>query len=247
MLRSPSGQPWSVCYSSPPSEPPPGSCLGGWMRRACVLLAAAMAMLAAASTHLRADRAPSPSAPQQVTSPRAVTPPSASSTDGAALVQQYCVTCHNSRTKTGGLVLENLDPSNTSANADLWEKVARKVRGGMMPPQGMPRPDESTLGNFVAHLETSLDAQALRSPNPGHKPLTRLNRTEYGNAIRDLLDLQVDVADLLPPDDESNGFDNIAGVLKVSPSLLEQYLAAARQISGLAVGTDTRLSQWIYH
>jgi hypothetical protein len=209
-------------------------------------MAAAFAMLAAASSNLEADRDPIQSSPPPIATPRTATPAPASSTDDSALVQKYCVTCHNARARTGGLVLENLDPANTSANAETWEKVARKVRGGMMPPQGMPRPDEPTLAGFVAHLETSLDAQASRSPNPGHKPLTRLNRTEYGNSIRDLLDLQIDVADLLPPDDESNGFDNIAGVLKVSPSLLEQYLGAARQISGLAIGTDTRLNQWIY-
>jgi hypothetical protein len=111
----------------------------------------------------------------------------------------------------------------------------------MMPPQGMPRPDADTIEAFATALETSLDQQAIRQPNPGHKPVHRLNRTEYGNAIRDILDLNVDVAELLPPDDESNGFDNIAGVLRISPSLLEQYLAASRKISALAVGTDKDL------
>jgi hypothetical protein len=155
-----------------------------------------------------------------------------------ALVQKYCVTCHNARAKTGGLSLEGLSPADVSAHADVWETVARKLRGGMMPPQGMPRPDEATLESFAEALETSLEAQARLQPDPGFKPVHRLNRTEYGNAIRDLLHLQVNVADLLPADDESNGFDNQAGVLRVSPSLLEQYLAAARKISSLAVGSD---------
>ena len=107
-----------------------------------------------------------------------------------------------------------------------------------MPPQGMPRPDAATLGAFVASLEGTLDRQASAAVTPGHKPPHRLNRTEYGNAIRDLLDLNVDASNLLPADDESFGFDNIAGVLRISPSLLEQYLGAARKVSGLAVGTD---------
>jgi hypothetical protein len=203
-------------------------------------------MLCAASSGVRADRAPSRSLRFQAPSAQAQQPASASSPAPRELVQKYCVTCHNERVKTGGLVLEGMDPSDTAAHAEVWEKVARKVRGGMMPPQGMPRPDVATLDGFVTRLETSLDEQAVRRPNPGHKPIHRLNRTEYGNAVRDLLDLQVDVAELLPPDDESDGFDNIAGVLKVSPSLLEQYLSAARQISNLALGTDKTLAQWIY-
>jgi len=116
-----------------------------------------------------------------------------------------------------------------------------KLRGGMMPPQGMPRPDPATLEAFAATIEKTIDDRALRSPDPGHKPVHRLNRTEYGNAVRDLLDLDIDVTGLLPADDESHGFDNIAGVLRISPSLLEQYLAAARTISSLAVGTETDL------
>ncbi len=110
-----------------------------------------------------------------------------------------------------------------------------------MPPQGMPRPDETTLDAFATALEGTLESQARQHPDPGFKAVHRLNRTEYGNAVRDLLSLEVNVADLLPADDESNGFDNQAGVLRVSPSLLEQYLAAARRISSLAVGTDKDL------
>ena len=159
----------------------------------------------------------------------------------AALVQKYCVTCHNARAKTGGLALDGLSPADAGAHAEIWEKVARKIRGGMMPPQGMPRPDETTLDAFATALEGTLESQARQHPDPGFKAVHRLNRTEYGNAVRDLLSLEVNVADLLPADDESNGFDNQAGVLRVSPSLLEQYLAAARRISSLAVGTDKDL------
>jgi mono/diheme cytochrome c family protein len=160
------------------------------------------------------------------------------------LVQKYCITCHNQRLKTGGLTLESLDVERPAAHAETWEKVIRKVRGGMMPPQGMPRPDAATLDGFVAHLETSLDRAAAGHPNAGpstalsasRPALHRLNRTEYGNAVRDLLDLEFDAAALLPPDDESEGFDNIAGVLKISPSLLEQYVSASRTIAAMAVG-----------
>jgi len=158
-----------------------------------------------------------------------------------ALLTQYCVTCHNERARVGGLVLDKMDPARLGAGAepwekDTWEKVVRKLRGGMMPPQGMPRPDQATLDRFASSLEAALARDAMASPNPGRASLHRLNRTEYANAIRDLLDLEVDVTALLPADDESYGFDNIADVLKVSPSLLEQYLAASYKVSSLAVG-----------
>jgi len=163
-----------------------------------------------------------------------------------SLTQQYCQTCHNNRLKTGGLTLEGLSPADAAAHPEIWEKVVLKLRGGMMPPQGMPRPDQPTLERFTVNLEQTLNRAALAAPDPGHKPVHRLNRTEYGNAIRDLLDLDVDVADLLPADDESHGFDNIAGVLRVSPSLLEQYLAAARQIASLAIGSDRDVVRLAY-
>ena len=184
-----------------------------------------------AAIGLRASAVPAPQAPQARQAPQA--PPHRD------LVEKYCVTCHSERLKTGGLVLEGVDAGRPAARADTWEKVIRKVRGGMMPPQGMPRPDAATLDAFVAHLETSLDRAAADHPNPGKPFLHRLNRTEYGNAVRDLLDLEIDVAALLPPDDESEGFDNIAGVLKISPSLLEQYVSASRTIAALAVGSPT--------
>ncbi len=152
------------------------------------------------------------------------------------LVNRYCVTCHNQKLKTGGLMLDRMDLDHVSDSAETWEKVIRKLRGGMMPPQGMPRPDRASVEGFIGYLETSIDRAAAAKPNPGRDPLHRLNRTEYANAIRDLLDLKVEVNDLLPADDEANGFDNIADVLKVSPSLLEQYLSASRQIAALAVG-----------
>jgi cytochrome c5 len=152
------------------------------------------------------------------------------------LLDQYCVVCHNQKLKTAGLMLDKMDVEQVSQGAETWEKVIRKLRGGMMPPQGMPRPDKTALDGFISFLETSLDRAAAGHPNPGRDPLHRLNRSEYANAIRDLLALDIDVNALLPADDEANGFDNIADVLKVSPSLLEQYLTASREISSLAVG-----------
>jgi hypothetical protein len=208
------------------------------MRRA-VIFFCACGVVALASLSLRAGQ---PAARPQVPQPAArVTPQS-----DQALVTQYCVTCHNARALTGGLSLEGLDPAAAASHSDVWEKVIMKLRGGMMPPVGMPRPDKATLQTFVTSLETRIDRQALTSPDPGHKPIHRLNRTEYRNAVRDLLHLDVDVMDLLPADDESHGFDNIAGVLRVSSSLLEQYLTAARRVSSLAVGTDTEVVRQAY-
>ena len=153
-----------------------------------------------------------------------------------ALINQYCVSCHNERAKVAGLMLDKMDIDHPGEHAEVWEKVVRKLRGGMMPPQGMPRPDQASIDGLMSWLQTSLDQAQAAHPEPGRAPLHRLNRTEYANAIRDLLGLKVDVSDLLPADDESNGFDNIAEVLRVSPSLLEAYLSASREVSSLAVG-----------
>ena len=152
-----------------------------------------------------------------------------------AFVDKYCITCHSDRAKTGGLSLQQITLDNADAT-ETWEKVSRKLRAGMMPPLGAPRPDQPAIDGFVSFLETSIDRAALSKPNPGRSPLHRLNRAEYANAIRDLLALDIDAGALLPADDEANGFDNIADVLKVSPSLLEQYLTASRKIASLAVG-----------
>jgi mono/diheme cytochrome c family protein len=153
-----------------------------------------------------------------------------------ALMNQYCVTCHNQKLKTGGLELDQLDLAHASADAEAWEKVVRKVRAGMMPPAGAPRPSRLALDGFAAAVENSLDQAAAANPNPGRAPLHRMNRAEYANAIRDLLAVDVDPTTLLPADDSSNGFDNIADVLGVSPALLERYVTAAAKISRLSVG-----------
>jgi hypothetical protein len=153
-----------------------------------------------------------------------------------ATLDQYCVTCHNQRLKTGGLALDALDVGHVSANAETWEKVVRKLRLGVMPPQSARRPDAATYDGLIAWLEDQLDSTAATHPHPGRPVLHRLNRAEYANAVRDLLGLDVDVSSLLPPDDSAYGFDNVAEVLGSSPALLQAYLAAARKISTLAVG-----------
>src|ERR1700678_1269575 len=157
-----------------------------------------------------------------------------------ALLDKYCVTCHNDRAKTGGLTLEKIDVANIPANAETWEMVIRKLRVGAMPPAGMPKPSPSDVNALLTSLETSLDRAYTANPNPGRATLHRLNRTEYANSIRDLLALDVDASALLPPDDESYGFDNNADVLGVSPVLLERYVSASRKVSRLAVGDPTQ-------
>jgi hypothetical protein len=161
---------------------------------------------------------------------------SCAETPEEALLPQYCTGCHNAKLKTGGLVLEGLDPSHPGDNADTWEKVVRKVSAGMMPPSGARRPDRASLDRFAATLAAGLDRASAARPNPGSTGVHRLNRTEYASAIRDLLSLEVDVTSLLPADDSSEGFDNIAEALSVSPALLERYVFAAEKISRLAVG-----------
>ena len=174
-------------------------------------------------------RAAAPQAPAPATS-------SSLATGDRAVVDKYCVTCHNQRLKTSGLALDAAELADVAAHADVWEKVIRKVEAGMMPPAGVPRPDDATKRALVSRLEAALDSAAKAKPNPGRPLVHRLNRAEYANAIRDLLAVNVDISSLLPPDDSSAGFDNNADVLGLSPVLLESYLTAAERISALAIG-----------
>jgi hypothetical protein len=151
-------------------------------------------------------------------------------------IDRYCVSCHSDRLKTGGLSLEKLDVSKADSSPDVWEGVIRKLQARSMPPQNARRPDDPTYRALEAALENRLDAAAAAHPNPGAPILHRLNRSEYANAIRDLLALDVDVTSLLPPDDAAYGFDNVSDVLGVSPSLQERYLSAAAKIAAIAVG-----------
>ena len=185
----------------------------GWMG---IALAAAGSLQAAA---------------QQTSSPA---PPAAPS--HRALLNRYCVVCHNEKLRTAELLLDQADIENVSKDAQVWEKVARKLRAGQMPPVGMPRPDKSTLAAFASYLETELDRVAAANPNPGRPSVHRLNRSEYTNAIRDLLAVEIDGESLFPADDSGRGFDNLAELLVVSPLLMERYMSAAGMISRLAIG-----------
>ena len=166
----------------------------------------------------------------------ATTPTRAPRRASRATLDQYCVGCHNARMKSGGLALDTIDLANVPRDAAVWEQVVRKLNTRTMPPAGARRPDDASYHALASWLESRIDRAAAAAPNPGRPLLHRLNRAEYANAIRDLLALDVDVASLLPPDDSAYGFDNIADVLGVSPSLLERYLSAAEKISALAVG-----------
>ena len=154
-----------------------------------------------------------------------------------ALLDEYCVRCHNERLQTGGLALDAVDAEHVGRDTGVWERAVRKLRARAMPPAGAPRPDENAYEGLVEYLEAELDRHAATHPDPGRTDtFRRLNRTEYQNAIRDLLALDVDVTALLPRDDASYGFDNV-GAVNLSPSLLERYLSAARKVSRLAVGS----------
>src|SRR5881275_1031203 len=157
-----------------------------------------------------------------------------------ALVSQYCADCHSQELKKGDLDLETLCATGIASSPDAWEKVARKLRTRQMPPPGKPRPDEATYQGILADLDATLDDFWTKHPNPGRtETLRRLNRTEYQNAIRDLLDLEIDAATLLPREDSGHGFDNVT-VGNLSPTLLDRYITAAQKISRLAVGTPGR-------
>ena len=154
----------------------------------------------------------------------------------SALLDQYCDACHDDDLRSGGFALSELDLDQPGESAERLEKVILKLKAGMMPPPGMPRPEAAAIDAFVAELEASIDAAAAADPNPGRPILHRLNRTEYSNSIRDLLDLEISAESYLPPDDMSEGYDNMSDVLTISPVLLESYMGTAGKISRMAVG-----------
>ena len=161
-------------------------------------------------------------------------------------LDQYCVRCHNERLRTAGLTLDSTDLSDVGAGAEVWEKVVRKLRAGIMPPAGLPQPENATRDGFVTWLEAGLDRAAAAAPNPGRISIHRLNRFEYTNTIRDLLALEIDGTALLPADESAHGFDNMADVLTVSPGLLERYVLVAKKVSGLAFGDPSSLTGMTY-
>jgi mono/diheme cytochrome c family protein len=172
----------------------------------------------------------------QTASTKAPASASGSAAAERALLDQYCVTCHNDKLKTANFSLQNLDLATVGDHPEVWEQVIRKLRAGMMPPPGLPRPPLAKYEQLRDWLEAEIDRKAAAHPNPGSVVLHRLNRTEYANAIHDLVDLDVDVTTLLPPDDSARGFDNVAGSLTISPTLLEAYTTAATRIARTAVG-----------
>jgi mono/diheme cytochrome c family protein len=199
--------------------------------RVIVFVATLAATRIATSIAIRADAASRDNAPLAVSDAVAAD----------KLVRTYCITCHNERLKTGGLALDTADLVHAGRRPDVWEKVVRKLRAGLMPPAGSPRPERALYDGLTTWLETELDAAAEGHPNPGAADaFHRLNRAEYQNAIRDVLGVDVDIASLLPADDASYGFDNIAGVLRMSPTLMERYLAAAQKIAALSIASPRR-------
>ncbi|HYV61862.1 MAG TPA: DUF1592 domain-containing protein [Bryobacteraceae bacterium] len=213
------------------------------LRRNSLLRFAAVLAIIAVPGYLQIARS------QQATAvPAAPTALGTTLVTGAAservLLDQYCVTCHNQRLQTGGLSLDKLDVASMHDHAETWEKVVRKLRAGMMPPSGMPRPATPVLESMVSFIEKELDRDAV--PNLIPPGMHRLNRTEYTNAIRDVLALEVDATKFLPPDDSTRGFDNIAGALTLSPALMEAYLSAAGKISRLAIGDVSAPTQAVF-
>jgi cytochrome c551/c552 len=172
--------------------------------------------------------------------------PSTASANPRALLDQYCVTCHNSKTRTGGLALDSVDPAKIADNSEVWEKVVTRIRSGLMPPLGAKLPDPATMEALVLGIETELDKAAAAHPHFVPPGVHRVNRTEYANAIKDLLSVDVDPAAYLPVDDSSYGFDNVAASLSISPALVEGYMTAAAKISRMAVGHEIAPSQKKY-
>jgi hypothetical protein len=169
--------------------------------------------------------------------PAVAIPSVAAANPASDLLTKYCVACHNDRTRTGNLTLESVDTEHVERSAETWEKVVVKLRGRAMPPSGVRRPDNATYDSAAGWLEAALDRAAGANPNPGRPAgLHRLNRTEYANAIRDLVGVEIDAASMLPPDSQAGGFDTNADALSVEPALLDRYLTAAAKIARLAIG-----------
>jgi mono/diheme cytochrome c family protein len=209
-----------------------GCALGTWMVVSAGSLTGQIAGSAPSPVTGPATRPSTPGAPTAAPPERGA----AQAGQQRALLDKYCVTCHNDRAKTANLSLQGLDLTDVAGHAELWEKVVRKLRAGVMPPPELPRPPLTDYEGLRDWLESEIDRAAAANPNPGSVVLHRLNRTEYANAIRDLLDVSIDVTTVLPPDDAANGFDNIAGSLTLSPTLLESYATAAARVARTAVG-----------
>jgi cytochrome c5 len=206
-------------------------------RIASVFLATAvMATGLSLSADTRATHQGAQAKPQAPPLAVAHTPTTMSVEDQNKLVSYYCTSCHDDEGKTGGLTLEHFDAAHAEQQAQVAEKMIRKLRAGMMPPPAVKeRPDTPTEQAFAEALETRIDAAAKLDPNPGWRPFQRLNRAEYARAVKDIFDIDIDVTAFLPPDSISNGFDNVADAQAFSPALMEGYLRAASKVTSLAV------------
>src|SRR6266851_1395598 len=209
------------------------SIISGWRQRPVAGLAFAVVAMLVSAPEAAGPQSAQAAARRTSSRQARATPPSV---EPKAILDRYCVTCHNARLRTADLVLEQADTTRVGEKTDLWEKVLQKVATGAMPPLGARRPDPAASFAFVEWLDRELGRAAREHPNPGHSTIHRSNRAEYANAIRDLLALEIDGRAMLPADDAGHGFDNIADVLSVSPGLLERYMTAARRISRMAVG-----------
>lgn len=212
-----------------------------WMKRAGLGTAAlgGAAMLAASFAGAADTKSAPAVAAQNLTAAVMADEASGGSAHGAVL-QRYCIACHNDGVKTAGMSVQSLDPNNIADNVATWEKILRRVSMGEMPPKGMPRPPHAELEGFEQWLTASLDKIAAEHPDPGRAALRRLNRAEYANAVRDLLGVDADVSAQLPGDDSGYGFDNISDVLTVSPTLIDRYMTVASRVAGLATGVASR-------
>src|SRR5216683_636077 len=216
-------------------------------RLAAIGCVAALPFVSATGGQPAAAQAATPPAGASQSAPA---PAPAAGSPQRVLLDRYCVGCHSQRAKAAGqeparkLTLDDLDVTRIADHAEVWERVVRKMRAGMMPPAGTRRPDKTTYDGFITWLETELDKNAAPyAPPPG---LHRLNRTEYANVIRDILDLDVDASSYLPSDDSTHGFDNVAGALGISSTLVEAYVSAAGKISRLAVGEPAPAGLVVY-
>src|ERR1700682_5008085 len=203
---------------------------------ACVCIASVGAICFGASRSIHAG------APRAATLRTPASTGAAPATPARELVTKYCITCHNERLKTGNLALDKADAEQVFNSAQTWEKVVVKLRSRAMPPPGIRRPDGATYDAVAAWLERELDRAGAAHPTPGPPAaLHPLNRTEYANAVRDLLGVQIDGTSMLPPDEQAYGFDTNADALSVAPALLDRYLTAAAKIARLAIGDPTLL------
>jgi mono/diheme cytochrome c family protein len=210
--------------------------------RAAVVIALAAIVLVASLTRVLTAAPEQTAAPQQAAASQAVP-----AQGQLATMQQYCVSCHNDRVKTGGVSFQGVTPESIGQHADVFEKAVRKMRGRVMPPPGARQPGSAAIDSLVAYLEDSLDKTAGKAHLRDQVVLHRLNRKEYANAVRDLLAVEIDSTELLPADDIADGFDNIATALQVSPSFIEQYVIAARAAAVKAVGRpDARPGGWTF-